>query len=360
MTRETKIGLLVGLAFIIVIGILLSDHWNSSNEPPQAQRDDIGQNVRIAMGTPATPEPPVTNLSGAGAVLPPATASRKVLTRNELKPPVDPAPVTDVNVGPAGGGIRVSPHVTIPAPPAVVVEARPAAPVQPQPLPFTPEPGPVVSQPPADTGVPPTLQDVARQNGQELVPANPDGNNANPPPAADTQTTPGYKRYKAQPGDSLSRIASRLMGRNTKTNRDAIIRANPALQQNPDKVIVGREYLIPVNAAGAVAVAVTPRTPPAPAAPPAPRRDADRSETRKWEELVPMEPVTERAPAAQPQRVYTVKSGENLWKIAASQLGDGNAWTLIRDLNQDVLKGGDTVKPDMRLRLPAKPVAAAD
>ena len=36
MTRETKIGLLVGLAFIIVIGILLSDHLTSSTEPPMA------------------------------------------------------------------------------------------------------------------------------------------------------------------------------------------------------------------------------------------------------------------------------------------------------------------------------------
>ena len=34
MTRETKIGLLVGLAFIIVIGILLSDHMTSTTQPP--------------------------------------------------------------------------------------------------------------------------------------------------------------------------------------------------------------------------------------------------------------------------------------------------------------------------------------
>ena len=36
MTRETKIGLLVGLAFIIVIGILLGDQFSSRMEPPQA------------------------------------------------------------------------------------------------------------------------------------------------------------------------------------------------------------------------------------------------------------------------------------------------------------------------------------
>ena len=36
MTRETKIGLLVGLAFIIVIGILLSDHFTTTTQPHQA------------------------------------------------------------------------------------------------------------------------------------------------------------------------------------------------------------------------------------------------------------------------------------------------------------------------------------
>ena len=46
MTRETKIGLLVGLAFIIVIGILLSDHLTSSTEPPQAPLATAGNTVR--------------------------------------------------------------------------------------------------------------------------------------------------------------------------------------------------------------------------------------------------------------------------------------------------------------------------
>src|SRR6266496_3230860 len=39
MTRETKIGLLVGLAFIIVIGVLLSDHIGTVTQPPPAQMD---------------------------------------------------------------------------------------------------------------------------------------------------------------------------------------------------------------------------------------------------------------------------------------------------------------------------------
>ncbi len=46
MTRETKIGMLVGLAFIIVIGILLSDHMTSTTEPPKAALASAGPDVR--------------------------------------------------------------------------------------------------------------------------------------------------------------------------------------------------------------------------------------------------------------------------------------------------------------------------
>jgi hypothetical protein len=52
MTRETKIGLLVGLAFIIVIGILLSDHMTSSTEPPRRRCRSPGNNVRESVITP--------------------------------------------------------------------------------------------------------------------------------------------------------------------------------------------------------------------------------------------------------------------------------------------------------------------
>ena len=57
---------------------------------------------------------------------------------------------------------------------------------------------------------------------------------------------------------------------------------------------------------------------------------------------------------------YTVKDNDNLWKIAEAQLGTGNAWTQIRDLNKDVLKGGETVRPNMRIRLPARSSAVAN
>ena len=64
MTRETKIGLLVGLAFIIVIGILLSDHLTSATEPQQAQLAQVAGNVRNGVAVPggANAQPPITQV----------------------------------------------------------------------------------------------------------------------------------------------------------------------------------------------------------------------------------------------------------------------------------------------------------
>ncbi len=72
MTRETKIGLLVGLAFIIVIGILLSDHLTSTTEPPQARLTQAGNNVRQGVSVPGatTANPPVTTIVAPAPVTP--------------------------------------------------------------------------------------------------------------------------------------------------------------------------------------------------------------------------------------------------------------------------------------------------
>jgi nucleoid-associated protein YgaU len=73
--------------------------------------------------------------------------------------------------------------------------------------------------------------------------------------------------------------------------------------------------------------------------------------------------LVDRLPASTPAEGggswYVVKDTDNLWKIANEQLGSGNLWPQIKELNKDVLKGRDTVVTNMRLRLPAKPVASA-
>src|SRR5688572_3045411 len=104
MTRETKIGLLVGLAFIIVIGILLSDHLTSSTEPPPATLANAGSNVMQALNTPGGAQvPAVTSAPPPQHVTP----NQTVPTNADLKP--QPQPVQIVQIGPGSNPQSASP-----------------------------------------------------------------------------------------------------------------------------------------------------------------------------------------------------------------------------------------------------------
>ena len=345
MTRETKIGLLVGLAFIIVIGILLSDHMTSTTDPPKAPLSVAGGNVRESVTTPAAPGASGAIVGGAGA---PAVVAptQSVLTgadlTNSQRPPVQ------IQVGPGAPQQAQSP---------VVVQQGPAAqpPVQVAPAPSPTAQrivgeSPVVIAPPQPQSQSPLshpLQQLASRHGEEIVPVgSASGNAAKPQPVPMAPV----REYKAQTGDSLSKIASRFMGSASKANQEAIVRLNPSLIQNPNKIVEGRTYVLPPAPAAADGAAAANPVPAAPAPTPA-APSTDTAAARRTEPAA--------AAAGDAFTWYTVKDNENLWKIAAEQLGSGNAWTQIRDLNPDVLKGEDKLRVNMRIRIPNKPVASA-
>ncbi|MEO6434888.1 MAG: LysM peptidoglycan-binding domain-containing protein [Tepidisphaeraceae bacterium] len=338
MTRETKIGLLVGLAFIIVIGILLSDHLTSATEPQQAHLAQVAGNVRTGVNVPGgnTANLPITTV----APQQPITPQQQVPTRQDLKPPVE-----IVQIGGTQTPQQSQPPITV-APEQTTGQttgqiAGTTPPAAPQEHPALPG-----ATPPANG----SLASVAQSMGEEVVTL--DGRKVElpQPPSRLTIAPPlpaGAKQYKAETGDSVSRIALKQMGGDTKANRAALIAANPSLQQNANMVILGRTYVIPATAGTSVFIGATPA--PAPIAsnaittpPPAPA-------------------VTGDAPIAAPtpQYFYTVKAGDSLTRIAVEQLGSASGVPAIMDLNKDLLKGRDIIRPNMKLRLPAKPLASA-
>jgi len=286
VTRETKIGLLVGLAFVIVIGILISDHLSNTNEPVGAPLEATADNLRSSLGQ---------------------------QTQSDLAPPLQvPA--------------NISPRQRVTTPDELNGHGVPPIRFVTPPTNQVPTPGPGAN--PIDR-----LKDVARRNGEEIVdprnnvdppanetaPRNQAGNNPIPP-----QPKPVAARtYVAQPGDSLGAIARKAYGSGCKANRDAIIAANPQIADNGDLIVAGRTYLIPAIAnAGAV---------------PAP----------------PVHNNSDRAPA-ETSVTYIVKSHDTLWSIATTEVGSASAVAQIRELNKDVLNGSDRVRPNMKLKLPAK------
>jgi LysM repeat protein len=321
----------------------LSDHLTTNNEPQQAHLGQAGDNARSAVTTPGGAAPPVTAIPPTQQVTPQQT----VPTNQDLTP--RQAPVEIVQIG--GGGPVSTPAGS--ATPQAKAQQTPTPENNSQP-PVAQASGPNPTQigntatpvaRPADPNVPGSIAQVAREMGEELV--NQDGQPVTeptvvrpaPPPLAAAPA--GSKQYKAEPGDSLSKMALKLMGSNTKANREAIIAANVSLQANPNMVIVGRAYIIPAAGAAPGAPATAIAQPAAPVNEPAP----------------PV--VAENRPAAQPEYFYTVKAGDSLTKICVEQLGTASALIAVKDLNKDVLKGGDTIRPNMKLRLPAKPLASA-
>src|SRR5947208_2345416 len=100
MTRETKIGLLVGLAFIIIVGILLGDSVRHATDVPPAPLPGVGANVRTAVVTPSTPGATSPNLQQP---TPQNVSPRQTVpTREEVTRPYNGGVVM---IGPGNGSV---------------------------------------------------------------------------------------------------------------------------------------------------------------------------------------------------------------------------------------------------------------
>lgn len=346
MTRETKIGLLVGLAFIIVIGILLSDHINTTTDPVAASTTGAAENVRESVRAPGATDPDIGKMTVVAPqkVIP----SNPVVTQRETPPPNPGVTIVDVGPNSDPSRVRLAPR---PAP------RDPAPPQSQTNLPEAPAAGTDIGV--SDPGTSAVagagksaldrLREVARQNGMEVVPQDEkpfdtrsgqgtSGNGQSGTTGANSRSSvpAGYRQVKAEDGETVSKLAARYMGGNTKANREAIIRANPSMTPDGHLLIAGRTYLIPTGAS----------TVGAPMAQ-SPPQSAQR-------------PAASAAAAPPGFAYYTVKENDKLWRIAAEQLGSGTRWTEIRELNEDVLKNGEQLQIGMRLKLPPKAVATSN
>ncbi len=305
MTRETKIGLLVGLAFIIVIGILLSDHFTTATQPHQAA---LITTIDDVLGSTRTMGPRRQNSAPLDV---PAVEPRGPIL-------AQPDPSLErrqhVDVGPSNRGQRI-----------IDVTEQPVIPMEP----------PIAQLPDVRNGVGGAGENILGHTEPVVIAPEPATNNNSSNTSSNTagareNVRENVKSYLAEPGDTLGKIAAKAMGKNTSANRDAIVKANPKLAENPNKVIIGESYNIPVQTT--VASATKPE---------------------------PKEVAKEVAPAAASNSVeYVVKDGDNLHKIAREQCGSSSFVSQIQELNKDLLKGSDKLKINMKLRLPPKAVAS--
>lgn len=366
MTRETKIGLLVGLAFIIVIGILLSDQLMRSTEPPPAPLATVADTLRKGTVTPASHNPPITRVVPQAADASPDTA---VPTKDEITRPQPPVTIVEIKPGAnaaGGGNVVIGPGNTNSLPIAPPGQAGRAigltgADAQPPTVRTTGPAGPTSQAGDGTRGR--SIADIAAAMGETLVGpdgqplrANPQGLTSMPPvyptdpsllpqqQARATQVGGAGAKYKAEAGDSLSKIAAKFFGSDSKANREAIVKANPSLAENPEMIIAGRTYTIP-----GVVQAQAPAQPQPKAASPAPKPQQPTAER------------TEKQPikASAAEYWYQVQKGDTLTKIAKDRLGDVHTVAAIKELNRENVKDWNKLLVGTKLRLPAKPLASA-
>jgi nucleoid-associated protein YgaU len=161
---------------------------------------------------------------------------------------------------------------------------------------------------------------------------------------------PSGSVYTVVDGDNLASIAKKVYGPeegNRVVNVQRIYHANEAAMKSAHQLSIGQKLIIP----------------PLPKTAPAPKMDrpVDVLPKALFEEpkTIAEKVASLRDPAAMPAAVpdgrwYTVQNGDNLWKIAASQLGSGTRCDEIAKLNADILKSRDSLDVGMKLRLPPK------
>jgi nucleoid-associated protein YgaU len=301
MTSDAKIGLLLGLVFIFVIAFVINGLPGLHNKAEDGNKL-TGSMVGLQNSAP-----------GLGA------NERKVLETTAPAAPVgENAPPAQAVTGSSETRFTM----TLPQGAPATTDAAPTAPAVIEPV-ADAHPQPVTTPAPSQ----PTIKTESAK------------------PAA-------AKVYVVQDGDSLSSIAKKCYGEQEGkklANINAIFEANKKTLASVDELQVGQKLVIPPLAA---AVAPTP----------SPANVLGGQSFKKVESVgqrhSPANTEKSAAPAkaesSKQGKIYVVKEGDCLWRIAADQLGDGNRYKEIVKLNSDKLSSEDDIQVDMELKLPAK------
>ena len=148
--------------------------------------------------------------------------------------------------------------------------------------------------------------------------------------------------YTVGEGDTLAEIAKKFYGPdigNKRANVAKIFEANRQLLKAIDEIYVGQKLIIPPMAASG------------------PDNSSSTSFTSSILEKVKsigrrrLSTDTDKEPQG---KQYVVRDGDNLWRIAEKQLGDGSRYEEISKLNANILKNEDSLVVGMLLIVPAR------
>ena len=322
MTSDAKIGLLLGLVFIFIIAFAINGlprfRSNSSelttNMVSSPDTLGIGSNERKAQEvfnwTEQVNQEPLEEIQTP-------INEEKENVRFKMQLPEDISVAKDTSVMEISD--EVEPIVTEPAGPILAESTGPILTESVQPiLTESVEPAPPE---------PITEEIIVVRKPEPVRPVRP----ASP------------KIYTISDGDTLADIAKKFYGPeqgNKKANVTKIFEANRQLLKAIDEIYVGQKLLIP----------------------PLGSSDTEKNTTEssfssllfeKVKSIGRKKPSTDTR-QSKPSRQYIVREGDNLWRIATRQLGDGSRYTEISKVNADILEDQNTLVVGMHLRIPAR------
>jgi nucleoid-associated protein YgaU len=290
MTRDAKIGLLLGLVFIFIIAFII-------NGLPSLQRGDGNELTRNMANT-------QRNNNGIGT-------NARAVTHRTITPVRPTTPPTVMH------SVQTEPQISQTPNEQIRFQTQ------------LPEPSPTAVVQPQNTAVQSVLQSqAAKVAAQEPI---------NPAKTVKTTAANRTRIYKVQDGDSLASISKQLYGEelgNKKATVDKIFKANRKILKSPDQIYVGQKLIIP---------------PLAEAASTSPEKVLPK-DNFQLVDTVGRRHQQNTAKTVTKTRDYTVREGDSLWKIASEQLGDGNRYPELAKLNK--LDDEDFLVVGARLKLP--------
>ena len=338
MTREHKLALIVGFSLVLIVGVLISDHFS----PARTQDVSAGG---MSAGT------PVKFGSSADGLRIPAEPTSRAQMPDTVAAGNSPAP----SQLPEQPTYRPVPQA-LPAVAALPANQNPGS--------FqAPIPGSsndvVMGAPSPGSPVPESLrgqfESATGTIGERLAHAGGDGiagreavlikpiDQPTPPlpDPAKPYSTGGMKRYTIEEGDSIYRITVNQYGDGTLWNRlrefnpgkigaDGQMRDGVVIELPPRDVLLGQAVLPPPG--------VRPTNP----ASPTPRQGPGR-----------LDPPQKRD-SAPGFTIYVVQRGDELGKVAKKTLGSVKRWREIAAINTDIMSDPDSLATGMKLRIPAR------
>lgn len=300
MTADAKVGLLLGLFFIVLIAFLIN------GLPTFLQSSTADDVVKTTIVAPSGPDLVIDHrVTETAQRLIPGIPLRATEPPQEVIVLDQPAKTTDASA---------------PETSAAQSPITETSPVQTSAV--------SVPQPQAQSI-------IAAQAGQLPLPAAQQVVQPSRTLAADTRT------HIVQKDETLSSIAKKYYGPQ-EGNRRAVIQqlfeANKDVLPSPDKVEVGKKLVIPSLKSSAPAR-------------PSPAETLIQKHSDIFERSAA--PLTAK-PAANGKTVeYVVQEGETLWKIAEKTLGDGRKFNILVQLNKDRLNNADQVVQGTKILIPA-------